>query len=236
VSGLIDSTEMYLRTLFELEEEQVVPLRARLAERLGQSAPAVSEMVAKLVRQDLVTLTQPDHQVQLTDSGRELATRVMRKHRLAECLLIDLLELPWEDAHEEACRWEHVMSDAAERRVFDVLGRPVQSPYGMPIPGLDALLERPATPPVIDPLAPIGLAQVLREEAGGGALAVRVHRIDEPLQHDPVRLLELRDAGVSPGTTVTVTRTATGVRIGEGKRTAALTMRDTTHVLVTVES
>ena len=138
VSDLIDTTEMYLRTIFELEEEGVTPLRARIAERLGQSGPTVSQTVARMERDGLLTV-EGDRHLELTDQGRAMATRVMRKHRLAECLLVDVIGLEWEDVHAEACRWEHVMSEAVERRLLELLDQPTVSPYGNPIPGLDEL-------------------------------------------------------------------------------------------------
>src|SRR5881628_2620670 len=113
VSDLIDTTEMYLRTIYELEEEGIVPLRARIAERLGQSGPTVSQTVARMERDGLLSVSGDRH-LELTDLGREKATRVMRKHRLAERLLLDVIGLEWEFVHDEACRWEHVMSDRVE--------------------------------------------------------------------------------------------------------------------------
>ena len=86
VSDLIDTTEMYLRTIYELEEEGIVPLRARIAERLGQTGPTVSQTVARMERDGLITV-EGDRHLELTVDGSALATRVMRKHRLAECLL-----------------------------------------------------------------------------------------------------------------------------------------------------
>jgi DtxR family Mn-dependent transcriptional regulator len=91
---LIDTIEMYLRTIFELEEEGAVPLRARIAERLGQSVPTVSQTVARMERDGLVKV-EGDRRLELTPDGRMLATRVMRKHRLAECLLVDVIGLEW---------------------------------------------------------------------------------------------------------------------------------------------
>jgi DtxR family transcriptional regulator, Mn-dependent transcriptional regulator len=135
-----ETTEMYLRTVFELEEEGLVPLRARIAGRLGHSLPAASQTVARMQRDGLLTVTA-NRRIQLTAAGRSAATRVMRKHRLAECLLVDLIGLDWQLAHEEACRWEHVMSEAVERRLLGILGHPTQSPYGNPIPGLAELGE-----------------------------------------------------------------------------------------------
>ena len=114
MSDLIDTTEMYLRTIYELEEEGIVPLRARIAERLHQSGPTVSQTVARMERDNLVHV-QGDRHLEPTDEGRARATRVMRKHRLAERLLIDVIGLDWELVHDEACRWEHVISEDVER-------------------------------------------------------------------------------------------------------------------------
>ena len=135
MSDLIDTTEMYLRTIYELREEGITPMRARIAERLGQSGPTVSQTVARMERDGLVTVDQDRH-LELTGTGEQQAVRVMRKHRLAECMLVEILAMPWEDVHAEACRWEHVMSDAVERRILDLLDHPSVSPYGNPIPGL----------------------------------------------------------------------------------------------------
>ena len=140
VSDLIDTTEMYLRTVYELVEEGIVPLRARIAERLHQSGPTVSQTVARMERDGLLTV-EGDRHLELTEEGMRLATRVMRKHRLAERLLIDVIGLDWELVHEEACRWEHVMSETVERRLVELLNHPTESPYGNPIPGLDELGE-----------------------------------------------------------------------------------------------
>ena len=141
VSDLIDTTEMYLRTIYELVEEGIVPLRARIAERLHQSGPTVSQTVARMERDGLLTV-EGDRHLELTDEGQRLATRVMRKHRLAERLLTDVIGLDWELVHAEACRWEHVMSETVERRLLELLDHPTESPYGNPIPGLDELGRR----------------------------------------------------------------------------------------------
>ena len=143
MKDLVDTTEMYLRTIYELEEEGVIPLRARIAERLEQSGPTVSQTVARMERDGLV-LVAPDRHLQLTATGRELAVGVMRKHRLAERLLVDVIGLELEKVHAEACRWEHVMSEQVERRLIALLGNPTESPYGTPIPGLDELGLTPA--------------------------------------------------------------------------------------------
>src|SRR5580698_10017582 len=131
---------MYLRTVLELEEEGLVPARARIAARLGQSVPTASQTVARMQRDGLLTVTE-DRRIELTPAGRAAATRVMRKHRLAECLLVDIIGLDWQLVHDEACRWEHVMSETVERRLLEILGHPTESPYGNPIPGLAELGE-----------------------------------------------------------------------------------------------
>jgi DtxR family Mn-dependent transcriptional regulator len=198
VNDLIDTTEMYLRTIFELEEEGIVPLRARIAERLHQSGPTVSQTVARMERDGLLTV-QGDRHLQLSDQGRELATAVMRKHRLAECLLVDVIGLDYAEVHEEACRWEHVMSEAVERRLLTLLGNPTVSPFGNPIPGLDALGGD--TSAILDALT------LLSTTATPEGRQVVVRRISEQLQEDATLLRSLADQGVRPGSTVTVSLT-----------------------------
>lgn len=141
---LVDTTEMYLRTVYELEEEGITPLRARIAERLEQSGPTVSQTVARIER-DGFLVVQPDRSLTLTPAGRERATAVMRKHRLAELLLTDVLQLDPSHVHDEACRWEHVMSEEVERRVVAVLNNPTRSPFGNPIPALEKLGATPSS-------------------------------------------------------------------------------------------
>ncbi|WP_158882572.1 metal-dependent transcriptional regulator [Amycolatopsis anabasis] len=198
MNELIDTTEMYLRTIYELEEEGVVPLRARIAERLGQSGPTVSQTVARMERDGLVVVADDRH-LQLTDHGRELAIAVMRKHRLAERLLVDVIGLEWEHVHPEACRWEHVMSEAVERKLVKLLDHPTTSPYGNPIPGLDKLGEGgvPAPPAESDL---IRLDEFAR--AGGGKVEIR--RIAEYVQENEALMTELKSAGIVPGGTVSV--------------------------------
>ncbi|HVW39755.1 MAG TPA: metal-dependent transcriptional regulator [Amycolatopsis sp.] len=200
MNDLIDTTEMYLKTIFELEEEGVVPLRARIAERLQQSGPTVSQTVARMERDGLVRVADDRH-LQLTDHGRELATAVMRKHRLAERLLLDIIGLDWEQVHTEACHWEHVMSEAVERKLVRLLNRPTTSPYGNPIPGLDKLGDGG------EPTPPIEAGLVRLDEfarAGGGKVEIR--RIAEHVQLDEKLMVDLKSAGVVPGSTVKIGR------------------------------
>jgi DtxR family Mn-dependent transcriptional regulator len=204
-SDLIDTTEMYLRTVFELEEEGVVPLRARIAERLNQSGPTVSQTVARMERDGLLTIADDRH-LQLTDRGRREATAVMRKHRLAERLLIDIIGLDYEDVHIEACRWEHVMSDAVERRILALLTKPLVCPHGNPIPGLDELgLPFATTDPHVD------LMTLSAAATSGGRVVV--DRISEQLQGDAELMHRLSDAGLRPGRRVTASRAAGGVAV-----------------------
>jgi DtxR family Mn-dependent transcriptional regulator len=193
MTDLIDTTEMYLRTILELEEENIVPLRARISERLGHSGPTVSQTVGRMERDGLVVVAE-DRRLQLTDAGRQKAVDVMRKHRLAERLLSDVIGLDWAYVHEEACRWEHVMSEQVERRLVELLGHPTESPYGNPIPGLDQLGGAAAH---TFEEGVIGL--VKRLDAAGGPIRGTVRRLAEPAQVDPDLLQQLREAGVMPG-------------------------------------
>ncbi|HTK61992.1 MAG TPA: metal-dependent transcriptional regulator [Pseudonocardia sp.] len=196
MNDLIDTTEMYLRTIYELEEEGIVPLRARIAERLAQSGPTVSQTVARMERDGLVVVAGDRH-LELTDAGRSRAVAVMRKHRLAERLLTDVIGLEWEHVHAEACRWEHVMSDAVERKLIRLLGNPTVSPYGNPIPGLEQL-DRPDPENPEIPILELGL-QRLDEFARRGGGAVEIRRIAEHVQADPDLMTDLKSAGVVPG-------------------------------------
>lgn len=185
MSDLIDATEMYLRTLYELEEEGIRPIRARLVERLHLSAPAVSETVARLTDEGLMRLRE-DRTVELTDEGRQRAVSVMRKHRLAERLLVDVIGLRRDLVHAEACRWEHVISDEVEQRLVALLDAPTHDAHGNPIPGLG---------PESDPSELLSLADAAAEDA-----PVVLDRISEHLQADPAAIGQVVDQGLLPGT------------------------------------
>jgi DtxR family transcriptional regulator, Mn-dependent transcriptional regulator len=236
-SDLIDTTEMYLRTIYELVEEGIVPLRARIAERLGQSGPTVSQTVARMERDGLLTV-EGDRHLELTKTGHEQATRVMRKHRLAERLLVDVIGLEWEDVHVEACRWEHVISEAVERRLLELLNHPTESPYGNPIPGLIELDAHAATPePSFLDADLVNLRDVV-ERLGrtGTVLNVVVRRLGEPLQNDPELMLRLRRAGVQPGSTVRAAVSPGGVLLGSVGETAEMELDLAAHVFVVVRA
>ena len=205
MTDLIDTTEMYLRTILELEEENVVPMRARISERLDHTGPTVSQTVARMERDGLVIVAD-DRRLELTDLGRHKATVVMRKHRLAERLLRDIIGLEWEFVHEEACRWEHVMSDHVERKILALLENPTESPYGNPIPGLGEFGLKDAHA-FADGLVTADTV------ASGGVLRGTLMRIAEPVQHVPDMLRMLLDAGVIPGARLAVERTDTNLRV-----------------------
>jgi DtxR family transcriptional regulator, Mn-dependent transcriptional regulator len=245
VSDLIDTIEMYLRTIFELEEEGIVPLRARIAERLGHSGPTVSQTVARMERDGLLHLAGDRH-LELTDTGRTKATRVMRKHRLAERLLLDVIGLEWEFVHDEACRWEHVMSDRVERKLLAMLqppdegaagSGPLESPYGNPIPGLEELGGR-ASAAAEFRVGVVSLPEAYAGRppatAGDGPVRYVIRRLGEPLQTDVALLGRLARAGVRPGSTVTVTSAGDSLTVDVGGVLVDLTPEVAAHVFVTI--
>ena len=227
MSDLIDTTEMYLRTIYELEEEGIVPLRARIAERLHQSGPTVSQTVARMERDNLVRV-QGDRHLELSDEGRSRAIRVMRKHRLAERLLIDVIGLDWELVHDEACRWEHVISEDVERKLVDLLGQPKVSPYGNPIPGLDELGVVETSGRFRD-----GNEQ-LADAVRGAPVRVVIERMSEEIQKDVEMMGTLRVAGIRPGAEVEAEAGGLGVRLNaEGHPGCEIDREASTHLFVT---
>ena len=187
-AGHHPAVEQYLETILELEESGIPPMRARLVERLGVSAPAVSETVKRLEREGYLTL-DADRVLHLSDTGRAYATAMLRRHRLAELLLVDVLQVPWSQVHEEACRLEHAISDNLERHLVELLGDPGACPHGNPIPGSANLVD----PGPLQPLAsvPTGTPCVVR-------------RIDEHLQTQVDHMVELEVGRLLPGQRVTV--------------------------------
>jgi DtxR family transcriptional regulator, iron-dependent repressor len=236
--GLIDTTEMYLRTIFELEEEGVVPLRARIAERLTQSGPTVSQTVARMERDGLLHVAG-DRQLSLSEVGWTLATRVMRKHRLAECLLVGVIKLPWEEVHIEACRWEHVISESVERRVLELLDYPVRCPHGNLIPGL-AELGLPADALDRVHAATNEAGEAMTKVASPDDTRVVIRRIGEQIQSDLVLMLKLKRAGIQPGREVILMAGDDGVRVTAGDSADAISTElpaaIAAHIFVSVSS
>jgi DtxR family transcriptional regulator, Mn-dependent transcriptional regulator len=230
VSDLIDTTEMYLRTVYELQEEGITPMRARIAERLSQSGPTVSQTVARMERDGLMVVTSDRH-LELTPRGWEAAVRVMRKHRLAECMLIDMLKLPWEDVHAEACRWEHVMSDTVERQILVALNHPTVSPYGNPIPGLQEL-----DPDADSDVTSIEGLAVLSEVVGSEVRRFTVRRLTETIQTELDVMTALRRAGVTPGASVRAHQAAEGIMVGSAGEYVEVSKDMAHHILVDADA
>ena len=207
MTDLVDTTEMYLRTVLDLEEEGITPVRARIAQRIGHSGPTVSQTVGRMERDGLLVV-ESDRTLSLTTDGRRKAISVARKHRLAERLLADVIGLDWSLVHDEACRWEHVMSDEVERKLLEMLGHPTESPYGNPIPGLDLIGGKKAAP-FLEGV--IRLTDFVSEREATALL----RRIGEPAQFDPEMLKQLAQWKIVPGTRISATRA------GEGSITVA---------------
>jgi DtxR family Mn-dependent transcriptional regulator len=177
--------EEYCECIFELAEDDVEIIQARMAERLQVSRPAVSEMIRKLEHEGLIS---NDDGIQLTDSGLELAQRIVRRHRLAERFLTDVLKLSWAEAHHEAGKWEHIMSDNVELAMDQMLGSPTTCPHGNPIPG-SAYVELDSQP--------------LSEQPVGQKFTVR--RIPEELEFTPGLLEFLEESSLRPGCSGVIT-------------------------------
>lgn len=180
--------EEYCETIFELREDDLEVIQARIAERLGVSRPAVSEMIRRMEAEGLIT---GGPRIKLTDSGLILAERVVRRHRLAERFLTDILGLSWAEAHREAGKWEHVLSDSVEAAIDRLLGQPTTCPHGNPIPG--SKYAAPDAKPLADILV-------------GGHFTVA--RIPEELEFAPGLLDFLEASDILPGRTGTVTATS----------------------------
>ena len=192
-----DTTEEYLEAILEIEEEGTVPIRARLVERLGLSAPAVSETVNRLVDHGYAELLD-DRSLRLTEKGRDVATSIVRRHRLAERLLVDIIGLEWEKVHKEADRWEHAISADVEEKLVQLLGDPATCPHGNPIPGSAHKVEGPASMPLTQ-LQP-------------GPVIVR--RISEKVEIDDEAIAFLAGAELIPGSNAVVVSTSTdGVQV-----------------------
>ena len=197
MADLIDTTEMYLKTILELEEDGVTPLRARIVDRLGHSGPTVSQTVARMERDGLLHV-MGDRRLELTPEGRARATEVLRKHRLAECLLLDVIGLEWAQVHDEACRWEHVMSDAVEERLVELLHDPNVDPYGNPLPGMGGSGRMHS-------------AELAVRSLESGVLTLG--RIGEPIQADAEVLAAFDELGLRPGARVGLSAHGDVVRV-----------------------
>ena len=210
MTDLIDTTEMYLRTILELEEEGQPPMRARISERLHHSGPTVSQTVSRMERDGLLAVAGDRH-IELSAEGRLQAVRVMRKHRLAERLLADVIGLEWEFVHEEACRWEHVMSEQVERKILGLIERSDVSPYGNPIPGLEEL-GVPSNPAFATGV--VALTTAIAETGAGENMTLA--RIAETVQIDPEFLANLAELGIVPGASISAEHAGARILITAG--------------------
>ncbi|MBI4492401.1 MAG: metal-dependent transcriptional regulator [Chloroflexi bacterium] len=172
--------EDYLLTLYSMERDDVPLISARLAERIGVAPPTVTATLQRMVAAKLVQMGG-HKEIELTESGRHLAEVIVRRHALAERLLTDILGLSWHEAHAEAHRMEHAISDRVEARLIEVLGQPRTCPHGNPIPGYEVALTGV-------PLSTIAAGQ-----------EVVVERITEDAEMDPELLKYLEQHDVRPG-------------------------------------
>ena len=177
--------EEYCECIFELHEDDVEVIQARIAERLNVSRPAVSEMIRRLAAEGLI---DTEDGISLTSSGVELAQRVVRRHRLAERFLTDTLGLSWAEAHHEAGKWEHVISPTVEKAMVARLNDPTTCPHGNPIPGSG--YEAP---------------DLIALEAIGVGKEFEVQRIPEELEFAEGMLDFLEQSSIIPGSRGTVT-------------------------------
>jgi DtxR family Mn-dependent transcriptional regulator len=177
--------EEYCEAIFELREDDVDVIQARIAERLDVSRPAVSEMIRRMEHDGIVKI---DNTITLTDQGQAIAERVVRRHRLAERFLTDILKLSWADAHTEAGKWEHVISPTVEAALIALLNDPTTCPHGNPIPG--SRYQAADT------------SQLAEVNVGDHFV---VARIPEELEFSPGLLDFLEESAILPGRSGTVT-------------------------------
>ncbi|MBI4187029.1 MAG: metal-dependent transcriptional regulator [Chloroflexi bacterium] len=216
------TVEEYLEAILNMASEHKNVLGARLVERLQVSPPTVTATLQRMRRDGLIT-TRGKEGISLTKKGMKLATGIVRRHRLAERLLMDILKIPWHETHQEACLLEHAMSERVVDRLYEILGKPTTCPHGNPIPVDDVL------PPI---------RGVPLNTLAAGTTAV-VERISEEAN----RLIELMEyldrTGIKPGTTITVKEATeyagTITLLIEGK-TSSLGIRVAAMVWVTPSS
>ena len=216
MSDLIDTTEMYLKVVYELEEQGQPALRARLAERLDQAMPSVSQTVSRLERDGLVHLDD-NRIVELTAEGRAIAVAVMRKHRIAERFLFDVLGLDWAACHDEACRWEHVLGDDAEAKLLGMLTTVDVDPYGNPIPGTASSTDS-------------RIRGTAASVFGGGFATIVA--LGEGVQADSQILAQFFEAGLTPSAPVTVAPTAHGITLDGPTGSITVSTNEASQVFV----
>ncbi|MDO8361552.1 MAG: metal-dependent transcriptional regulator [Actinomycetota bacterium] len=208
----------YCEVIFELHEDDIDALQVRMAERLGVSRPAVSDMVQRMSTMGLVDVQ--DGRVALTPAGVEMAEQHVRRHRLAERLLVDVLGLGWAEAHELADSWQQVIDDRTEQAIDSLLGSPATCPHGNPIPGGSRSLAG-ADLGEVSPLAALAKGQ-----------RAQVVRVTERLEVEPGMLVELERAGLVPGTAVEVLSFGSGAMAVRASRDVLVVSTETAAAIL----
>ncbi len=207
---LINPIEMYLKALLEMLEDGLPTRRIRIAARLEQSGPTVTKTVLRMERDGLVLFSEENKKLSFAPKGFRAALKVMRKHRIAECFLDQIVGMDWTLVHEEACRWEHVMSDEATARMDELLGHPQRSPYGNPIPPADAVeWDLPGEFPDVQNLVRFASDSEVKRDA-------RIEWIAEAAQAKPRLLQQLSRAGAVPGARIAARLHGPSVRVRVG--------------------
>lgn len=193
--NIINPTEMYLRTVYELIEENIIPIRARVSERMQQSIPTVSDKVNRMVLEDKLFVLNSDNIISFTERGKKLAIRLIRNHRLLECLLYNILKMKWETVHSQACTLEHVASDDMIFAIQELLKYPKWSPYGNPIPyDFENIIT----------YANIGITlnQIIQQQQYTLPCKVKVKCLTEWIQYDKGLLTDLYGANILYNTAI----------------------------------
>ncbi len=185
-------TEEYLETIYNITMEGEPVIGARLAEKFRVAAPTVTETLKRLTRDGYIEM-DARRQISLTPQGVERAEAVLRRHRLTERFLVDMLGMQWHQVHEEACRLEHYISGAVESRVLASLHQPTTCPHGNPIPG--------AVPNARTYLSDMGARRLLQTEPAAPQTIVCV---SEVVEDEEALISYLHDRGLTPGATVTL--------------------------------
>jgi DtxR family Mn-dependent transcriptional regulator len=198
--SLSATVEEYLETVYNMNMEDEVVIGARLAEKFRVAPPTVTEMLKRLVRDGYIEMDSK-RQVTLTEAGNRAAEAVLRRHRLTERFLVDMLGMQWHQVHEEACRLEHFISGAVEARVISTLNNPTTCPHGNPIPGS------------------VANARNYLKDHKAVRLSTLAHReqatilcISEVVEDEEALILYLHEKGLTPGTLLTVL-----TPVGEGE-------------------
>jgi len=190
--SLSATVEEYLETIYNMAMEDEVVIGARLAEKFGVAPPTVTEMLKRLVRDGYIEM-DIKRQVTLTEAGNQAAEAVLRRHRLTERFLVDMLGMQWHRVHEEACRLEHFISGAVEARVISSLNHPIACPHGNPIPGLVPNARSYLKDQHAVRLSTLAIGQT-----------ATILLISEVVEDEEALVLYMHEKGLIPGTRLTV--------------------------------